>query len=50
LELGFFATIVSGWTKLVFAYDLITRECPIDDASRKASPSQTHLRSAAPAA
>jgi AhpD family alkylhydroperoxidase len=43
LELGFFATIVSGWTKLVFAYDLITRECSIDDASRKATPSQVHL-------
>ena len=44
LELGFFATIVSGWTKLVFAYDLITRECPIGDASRVLSPSQTHLK------
>jgi alkylhydroperoxidase family enzyme len=44
LELGFFATIVSGWTKLVFAYDLITRECPIGDASRTASPSETHLK------
>lgn len=43
LELGFFATIVSGWTKMVFAYDLITRECSIDDASRKATPSQVHL-------
>lgn len=49
LELGFFATIVSGWTKLVFAYDLITRECSIDDAARKATPSATHLK-AAPAA
>jgi len=49
LELGFFATIVSGWTKLVFAYDLITRECSIDDAARKLSPSQTHLKEAAPA-
>jgi AhpD family alkylhydroperoxidase len=49
LELGFFATIVSGWTKLVFAYDLITRECPIDDASRTSSPSQTHLHPGAPA-
>jgi len=44
LELGFFATIVSGWTKLVFAYDLITRECPIGDASRTLSPSETHLK------
>jgi alkylhydroperoxidase family enzyme len=44
LELGFFATIVSGWTKLVFAYDLITRECSIGDASRTLSPSQTHLK------
>lgn len=43
LELGFFATIVSGWTKLVFAYDLITRECSIDDESRRATPSQVHL-------
>lgn len=43
LELGFFATIVSGWTKLVFAFDLITRECPIDSAERIATPSQTHL-------
>jgi alkylhydroperoxidase family enzyme len=49
LELGFFATIVSGWTKLIFAYDLITRECPIGDASRALSPSQTHLKAAAPA-
>jgi AhpD family alkylhydroperoxidase len=49
LELGFFATIVSGWTKLVFAYDLITRECSIDDAARKLSPSQTHLRATEPA-
>lgn len=47
LELGFFATIVSGWTKLVFAYDLITRECPIDDVAREASPSQVHLKAAA---
>jgi alkylhydroperoxidase family enzyme len=46
LELGFFATIVSGWTKLVFAYDLITRECPIGDASRTLSPSETHLKPA----
>lgn len=46
LELGFFATIVSGWTKLVFAFDLITRECPIDDASRTAPPSEIHLKGA----
>ncbi len=44
LELGFFATIVSGWTKMIFAYDLITRECAIDDPSRIATPSQTHAR------
>lgn len=42
LELGFFATIVSGWTKLVFAYDLITRECAIDSPERTASPTATH--------
>jgi alkylhydroperoxidase family enzyme len=42
LELGLFATIVSGWTKLVFAYDLITRECAIDSAARTLTPSQTH--------
>jgi AhpD family alkylhydroperoxidase len=46
LELGFFATIVSGWTKLVFAYDLITRECAIDDAGRETTPSRTHLKAA----
>lgn len=46
LELGFFATIVSGWTKLVFAYDLITRECPIGDKARTLSPSKTHLKTA----
>jgi AhpD family alkylhydroperoxidase len=50
LELGFFATILSGWTKLVFAYDLITRECAIDDAARVATPSRTHLKAAMPAA
>jgi alkylhydroperoxidase family enzyme len=44
LELGFFATILSGWTKLIFAYDLITRECPINSPDRTLSPSQTHLR------
>ncbi|KQX19564.1 MULTISPECIES: carboxymuconolactone decarboxylase family protein [unclassified Sphingomonas] len=43
LELGFVATILSGWTKLIFAYDLVTRECPIGDASRTSTPSQTHL-------
>lgn len=42
LELGFFATIVSGWTKLVFAYDLITRECAIDSPERTVSPTATH--------
>jgi AhpD family alkylhydroperoxidase len=50
LELGFFATIVSGWTKLVFAYDLITRECSIDDAARKPTPSATHLKVEPPSA
>ena len=49
LELGFVATILSGWTKLIFAFDLVTRECAIDDASRKAPPSEVHLK-AAPAA
>lgn len=44
LELGFFATILSGWTKMIFAYDLITRECAIDDPSRIATPSQTHAQ------
>jgi alkylhydroperoxidase family enzyme len=43
LELGFFATIVSGWTKLIFAYDMITRECPIDSPDRTTPPSRTHL-------
>lgn len=43
LELGFVATILSGWTKLIFAYDLVTRECPIDSPERKLTPSQTHL-------
>lgn len=42
LELGFVATILSGWTKMIFAFDLVTRECPIDDAARKATPSQVH--------
>jgi AhpD family alkylhydroperoxidase len=46
LELGFVATILSGWTKLIFAYDLVTRECPIGDKGRKLTPSQTHLASA----
>lgn len=46
LELGFVATILSGWTKLIFAYDLVTRECPIGDAGRSLTPSQTHLASA----
>jgi len=48
LELGFFATILSGWTKLIFAYDLITRECPINSPDRTLSPSQTHLRAVQP--
>ena len=42
LELGFFATIVSGWTKLIFAYDMITRECPINSPERQLTPTQTH--------
>jgi AhpD family alkylhydroperoxidase len=50
LELGFVATILSGWTKLIFAFDLVTRECAIDDASRKATPSATHLKVAPGAA
>jgi AhpD family alkylhydroperoxidase len=50
LELGFVATILSGWTKLIFAFDLVTRECAIDDASRKATPSQTHLKTVETAA
>jgi alkylhydroperoxidase family enzyme len=44
LELGFFATILSGWTKLIFAYDMITRECPINSPERTMSPSEVHLR------
>lgn len=43
LELGFVATILSGWTKLIFAYDLVTRECPIGGKERTLAPSQTHL-------
>lgn len=46
LELGFVATILSGWTKLIFAFDLVTRECPIGDPSRAATPSQTHAPTA----
>jgi AhpD family alkylhydroperoxidase len=46
LEMGFFATIVSGWTRMIFAYDMITRECPIDSPERTLSPSQTHLHAA----
>lgn len=45
LELGFVAAMLSGWTKLIFAYDLVTRECPIDSPERKATPSETHLAS-----
>jgi alkylhydroperoxidase family enzyme len=44
LELGFVATILSGWTKLIFAFDLVTRECPIDDPSNRRPPSQIHLK------
>lgn len=43
LELGFTAAMLSGWTKLVFAYDLITRECPIDSPERDRTPSEVHL-------
>jgi alkylhydroperoxidase family enzyme len=43
LELGFTAAILSGWTKLVFAYDLVTRECPIDSPKRDRTPSEVHL-------
>lgn len=43
LELGFVATIISGWTRLVFAYGLITRECPIGSPERAMTPSETHL-------
>ena len=42
LEPGFVATILSGWTKLMFAFDLVTRECSIDDMLREATPSQVH--------
>ncbi|MGH6614574.1 carboxymuconolactone decarboxylase family protein [Sphingomonas sp.] len=42
LEMGFFATIVSGWTKMIFAYDMVTRECSIDSPERVLSPSRTH--------
>jgi len=44
LELGFVATILSGWTKLIFAYDMVTRECPINSPERMLSPSAVHLR------
>lgn len=47
LELGLTATILSGWTKLMFAYDIITRECPIDSPERGLSPSRTHIAAAA---
>jgi alkylhydroperoxidase family enzyme len=43
LELGFTAAVLSGWTKLAFAFDLITRECPIDSADRNRKPSEVHL-------
>lgn len=42
LELGFVATILSGWTKMIFAYDMVTRECPINSPNRAAPPSHTH--------
>lgn len=42
LELGFFAAILSGWTKMIFAYDMVTRECPIGSPQRTQSPCQTH--------
>ncbi len=47
LELGFVAAILSGWTKLIFAYDMVTRECPINSPERTASPSTTHLHAGA---
>lgn len=47
LELGFVAAILSGWTKLIFAYDLVTRECPINSPERMVSPSRTHLHAGA---
>jgi AhpD family alkylhydroperoxidase len=43
LELGFTAAVLSGWTKLAFAFDLITRECPINSPDRNARPSEIHL-------
>ncbi len=42
LELGFVATILSGWTKLIFAYDMVTRECPIGSPERSRPPSEVH--------
>ncbi|MFA6114680.1 MAG: carboxymuconolactone decarboxylase family protein [Sphingomonas sp.] len=44
LELGFVATILSGWTKLIFAYDMVTRECPINSPERALAPSEVHVR------
>lgn len=47
LELGVVAAMLSGWTKLIFAFDLVTRECSINDMSRKATPSQVHIKAEA---
>ena len=44
LELGFVATILSGWTKMIFAYDMVTRECPINSPERTLTPSEVHLQ------
>lgn len=49
LELAFVATMLSGWTKMMFAFDMIKRECPIDDVQREARPSQVHAVSPAAA-
>lgn len=43
LELGFVAAMLTGWTKLIFTYDLVTRECPINSPERTLTPSQTHV-------
>jgi alkylhydroperoxidase family enzyme len=36
LELGLIAAILTGWTKLMFVFDLVTREdsCPIPNRNR----------------
>ena len=44
LELGFVATILSGWTRMIFAYDMVTRECPINSPERTQTPSEVHLQ------